>query len=302
MKISFRTQIATGVLLTVTGVLVGISTYIDTHRVLAVEGVIPVEMNQSLTTVEEDMVARAEAQEVATVIDRIDNVSLASYYEIQEARSLYDHASNDARMYIDEQQLVEAEQTYAELEQERELLFAEAQESGDLNGMLDYAPCNVQYSEDVYLNTLVQELIQKATTDDMSRSQQLRACYCYMVEHYDYAYNYNYSYGNAPKSVAWATALLRDGYGACNNWSSAFMYVARALGYDCDLCYGSTASSRGGSVEHYWTVISMGEGEYIFDPQVERDMTRRSGVVGYKRFGITGSVADAKYYFLKIVN
>ena len=77
--------------------------------------------------------------------------------------------------------------------------------------------------------------------------------------------------------------------------------MARALGYDADLCYGSTASSRGGGVEHYWPVITIADTEYVFDPQVEKDITRRSGAIAYKRYGLTGSAASAKYYFQQIV-
>lgn len=301
MKISFRTGIAAGVVIAATGVLVAVTNYTDNHRILELDSASPVTMSSSLVTIEEDMVARMEAQEVATVIEKIDTITLASYYEIQEARELFENASSGARAYINEAQLIEAEHAYAELEDQRAVLLAEAKANGDIDGVLDYASCNVQYSGDEYLDTLVQEFIQKATTSDMSRSEQLKACYDYMVMNFEYEYNYNYSYANSKKSVAWATAFLRDGYGACNNWSAAFMYIARALGYNTDLYYGSTANSRGGSYEHYWPVICIDGTEYVFDPQVEGDMTRRTGVISYKRFGLTGTAADAKYFFNRIV-
>lgn len=301
MKISLKTGIAAGVVVAAAGILVAITNYTDTHRILEIDSASPVEMSSSLTTVGEDMLARMEAQEVATVINRIKTVTLASYYELQEARELYEGASREARAYIDETQLLEAEHAYAELESQREALLSAARAEGDIYGILEYASCNVQYSGNEYLDTLVLELIHKATTPDMSRSEQLRACYDYMVLNYDYAYNYNYNYSSGKKSIAWATAFLRDGYGACNNWSSAFMYVARALGYEVDLYYGSTATSRNGSVEHYWPVIRIEGTEYVFDPQVEGDITGHTGVISYKRFGLTGSAADAKYFFSRIV-
>lgn len=301
MKITKRTKIATGVLIAVTGILVAVTSYTDSHRIIKIQNVSRVEMNPSLEAVQTDLNARLEAQEVATVIGRIDTISLSSYYELQEARELYENASNEAKNYIDAGQLIEAERAYAELERQRTALLENAISNGDLSGILDYAPCNIQFSGDEYLDSLVKTFIQNAVTPDMSRSEQLRACYEYMVLNYHYEYNYNYSYGTGKKSVAWATAFLRDGYGACNNWSSAFMYIARALGYDVDLYYGSTATSRGGSVEHYWTVVHIEGTEYVFDPQVEGDMTRRTGIVGYKRFGLVGSEASEKYYFSYIV-
>lgn len=301
MKISLRTGIAAGVVVAATGVLLAITNYMDNHRVFEITCDEPAVMSGSLTAVKEDMAIRMEAEEVATVIGRIDTISLSSYYELQEARALYESASDAARAYIDESQLIEAEKAYAELERKRKSLLSDAMAQGDLDGILDYAACNIQYSGDANLDSLVQELIQDAVTPGMSRSEQLRACYDYMIRNYDYGYNYNYSYGNGKKSVAWATAILRDGYGACNNWSSAFMYVARALGYEVDLYYGRTAASRGGSAEHYWPVIRIEGMEYVFDPQVEGDITRRTGVIAYKRFGLSEAEADGKYFFQQIV-
>lgn len=301
MKILLKKGIAAGMVVVATGALLAITSYTDTHRILEIEGTSPAAMSTSLIAVGEDMEARVEAQEVAIVINKINTVTLASYDELQEARELYEGASEGARAYIDETQLLEAEQLYADLENKREGLLAEAQEKNDIYGVLEYAPCNIKNSGNEYLDTLVQEFIQKATTPDMSRSEQLKACYDYMVWNYEYDYNYNYDYSSGKKSIAWATAFLRDGYGACNNWSSAFMYVARALGYEVDLYYGSTATSRNGNVEHYWPVIRIDGTEYVFDPQVEGDITRRTGVISNKRFGLTGSIVNEKYFFSQIV-
>lgn len=301
MKISLRTRIAAGTLVVATGALVAVTNYIDIHRPLKVWNETPVEMHASLVTIENDMVARMEAEEVATVIDKIDTISLASYAEIQEARALYENASGDARAYIDEAHLLEAEEAYAQLEAEREEQLAEARANGDIDAMLEYASCDVQYSGYENLDAQIQQLIQNATTSDMSRSEQLKACYIYMIENYYYEYNYNYSYGNGPKSVAWANAFLRDGYGSCNHWSATFMYVARALGYECDLYYGGTATSSGSSVEHYWPVLRIDGTEYVFDPQVEADIARKAGGIRYMRYGITGDVVAQKYYFSQIV-
>lgn len=296
-----RKGIAAGIALAASLLLAAAAETSVRHQQLTVSMELPIGMDTSLTGVEADMAARMEAQEVTAAIEKLDVVSLSGYYEIQEARELYENASDEARNYIDQAQLIEAEQEYAQLEELQEQLLAEAEAAGDLYGILDYAPCQVQGSQDTYLDTLVQELIRQATTEDMSRSQKLKACYTYMVENYAYGYNYNYSYGGGSQSVAWATAFLRDGYGACNNWSSAFVYVARALGYEADLYYGGTAASGGGSTEHYWPVIRIDGREYIFDPQVEKDMFRRTGVVSYKRFGLTGTIAESKYYFLRVI-
>ena len=176
MKILLKKGIAAGMVVAATGALLAITSYTDIHRILEIEGTSPVAMSTSLIAVGEDMDARMEAQEVAIVINKIDTVTLASYYELQEARELYEGASEGARAYIDETQLLEAEQLYEELESKREGLLAEAQKKNDIYGVLEYAPCNIQNSGTEYLDTLVQEFIQKATTPDMSRSEQIKAC------------------------------------------------------------------------------------------------------------------------------
>lgn len=297
MKRIMQKGIAAGALVTAAGILAIATGCIEQYRTIVVKTDVSPAMCQVETALEADLTAKQEAQEVVSVIQNMRTISLASYGELQNARTLYNSVSSKAQEYIDEAQLLEAEAVYAELEAEREVMLLQAEENGRLDEILEYAPCQIQTSGDETLDTLVQELIQNAVTEDMTRSEQLKACYTYMVEHYTYGFNYNYRQGNV-KSIAWATVLLRDGYGACNNWSAAFMYVARALGYEADLYYGATAAAGGGTTEHYWPVIRIHGTEYVFDPQVEADMTRRSGIVAYKRYGIVDS---GKYYYQKTV-
>jgi hypothetical protein len=168
-----------------------------------------------------------------------------------------------------------------------------------LMGTLEDAPVNIKTSGNATLDAQIQSMLSKCTNSSMSRSEQLAAAYDYMVATYKYQYNYNYNcaaYGNN-KTVAWASVLFRDGYGSCNNWNSAFTYVARALGYDAHLYYGSTSSTSGSWTEHYWTAIKINGTDYTFDPLVEENITRRSGRNGHARFGLSGSAAAAKFRY-----
>lgn len=288
--------IAAGCLILINTGLVKVADYVEEHRILDAVYEEPVIMTSNMDGLKADFAAREEASQVMLAIDSLDRISLTSYDEIQAVRELYDGASVDARSYIDEEQLLAAEDEYYQLENDREYLFETAAANNDLAGVLDYAPCNVTYSGNEVLDQLVQDYIAKATEPGMTRSEQVAACYDYMVANYSYEYNYNYSYTDK-KSIVWAIAFLRDGYGTCNNWNSAFMYIMRALGYEADLCYGSTASSRGGGVEHYWPVITIEGRQYVFDPQVEGDMTRRSGYNSHARYGLPGFDGNGKYYF-----
>lgn len=302
MKMRLKKGLAISGLAIATAALVAGTDYTDKHRVLEVNCTALTQMDSEFENIEADLLAQQEAQSVAAAIASIDKVSLTSYSELQEVRSLYDNASAGAKEYIDEEQLLAAEEAYVRLETERQTLLSAAEANGDLIGILDYASCDIQTSGDVYLDALVQEFISSAVSPDMSRGEQVAACYDYMVANYAYGSNYNYSYAASRHSVAWATAFLRDGYGTCNEWSAAFVYVLRALGYDADLYYGGTATSGGGSVEHYWPVVHIDGVDYVFDPQVEGDMTRKSGVNSHSRFGLSGSSASTKYYASRIVD
>lgn len=275
--------------------------YVEEHRILNAAYEEPVSMNSNMEGLKADFAAREEAAQVMLAIEALNRISLTSEGELQAVRELYDSASDDARSYIDEGQLLAAEDEYYQLENDREYLLETAAANNDLAGVLDYAPCNVTYSGNEVLDQLVQDYIAKATKPGMTRSEQVEACYDYMVANFHYEYNYNYSYTDK-KTIVWAIAFLRDGYGACNNWNSAFMYIMRALGYDVDLCYGSTASSRGGGVEHYWPVVTIEGRQYVFDPQVEGDMTRRSGYNSHARYGLPGFDGNGKYYFSMYVD
>ncbi len=292
----YRRMIFAGVLFTAGAGLALGTNYATVHRPVTAEVTAPETMARA-SFLREDFKAREEAAGLEAAIEKLDTISLTSHDELAALRESYDRASDATKTYVDEKELLRAEEAYAKLESEREDLLAEAFSSYDMIAILDYAECDIQTSGDADLDRMVQELIDNATTDDMSRGEKLTACYDYMVATYDYGYNYNYSYAGASKTIPWAKALLRDGYGACNNWSSAFAWIARALGYEVRVCYGSTASSGGGGVEHYWPILTVDGHDFVFDPQVERDMTRRSGSNNHMRYGMDESSAAEKYFF-----
>lgn len=302
MKMTLKKGLAIGSLAIATAALLAVTDYTNKHRIIEFSMTNAEMMTSDLQMLEEDFLAQEEAQNVALAIAGIDHISLTSYADIIEARAMYENASDEAKGYIDEDALLAAEKEYEKLEAERQEKLEQAEQNGDLEGILDFAFCEITYSGNEYLDDLVQEYIKKATSSNMSRAEKLTACYDYMVANYDYDSNYNYDYSCGEKTIAWATAFLRDGYGTCNHWSSAFMYISKALGYESEVFYGSTASSRGGSIEHYWAVININGISYVFDPQVERDMARKSGGNSHSRFGLSGEYADEKYFFSNIVD
>ena len=71
-------------------------------------------------------------------------------------------------------------------------------------------------------------------------------------------------YGLRIHSCAWHG--FKYGQGNCLAWASTFCVMAKLLGYDCRLVWG-TLEFRGEDVTHAWTEIWDDEGIHVYDPR-----------------------------------
>ncbi len=92
-----------------------------------------------------------------------------------------------------------------------------------------------------------------------------------------------------------AISLFDTGYGVCDNYAAAFLVLTRAIGLDSYVVEGQTSSSSGGMTSHAWNVININGTYYIFDAQVEDNITGRLGYNGYFRFFMTYEELPGKY-------
>lgn len=134
------------------------------------------------------------------------------------------------------------------------------------------------------LDTLVNDLIAKVVTDDMNNYQKVWALYEWMIDNITYSRGMDANTGaysssdpnTTPKEVLWATDLLNAGQGCCYNYSSAFMYILRALGYDAHLVSGSVPKYGGGETPHCWLYVNLDNGQqYTFDPDLDMNFYTR---------------------------
>ena len=133
MKISLKTGVSAGVMLALAASLITITDYTVKHEQIRIQTTETAVMsNASMEEIGNEITARIEAEEISAVIAKLDTVSLSSYNEIQEARQLYENASGDARSYINEQGLLDAESAYAQLEQDRTAKLTGAIAGGDV--------------------------------------------------------------------------------------------------------------------------------------------------------------------------
>lgn len=113
--------------------------------------------------------------------------------------------------------------------------------------------------------------------DDMSNYQEVRAIYVWFIKKIEYSRGMDVNAGassssdpaTTPVEVLWATDLFNTYKGCCYNYSSAFMYIMRYLGYDAHLVSGQVGKYGGGTTPHCWLYVNLGGVAYTFDPDVD---------------------------------
>ena len=126
--------------------------------------------------------------------------------------------------------------------------------------------------------------LNKIIDDDMSNYEKAKECYDYIINNTYYSYG---GWGNAIESV------LENGFGTCTEYSYVYMAMMRYLGFDAKTVDGSTAMAAGGYGYHMWTEVKLNGKIYVFDPQVEDDMS--NGKINYFRFCKTYAEVAGSY-------
>lgn len=140
-------------------------------------------------------------------------------------------------------------------------------------------PTNSGYSE---LDGLVEGYMRRFKedgfiNDEMTNYQRLRGIYVWFIQKISYNRGMNVDAGKfstsdpetTPEEVLWATDLFNTGQGCCYNYSAAFMYIMRYLGYDAHLVSGQVGKYGGGTTPHCWVYANLDGKPYTFDPDVD---------------------------------
>lgn len=146
----------------------------------------------------------------------------------------------------------------------------------------------------------VADILAQVTTSSMTQKEKLRAVFNHVR-----AYRYlgrNATITNAvmtsEQSTAYAAKLFSTGKGDCYNFTAAFHYLARALGYDSTAIVGTCYYSwNSRPIAHAWVEIPINGKVYLFDPQIE-NYNLRNGIsnTAYGAFQVTYATAHAVYY------
>lgn len=149
--------------------------------------------------------------------------------------------------------------------------------------LLSTAPLTPQKSGYEELDTLIDQLLAQVITEDMNGYKKAWACYEYLVDNIAYSRGMDANTGmysssdpaTTPTEVLWATDLLNSGMGCCYHYSSAYVYILRAIGFEAHLVSGNVPSYGGGVTPHCWLYVTIDGTNYIFDPDLDMNYYKR---------------------------
>ena len=140
------------------------------------------------------------------------------------------------------------------------------------------------------VDRLVNEVLSKIITDNMTTYQKVVAIYDYIIKTSSYVGGHV-----AGTDVGYqrmfdlfismnAYTLLETHEGVCDNYSSLFVVLTRAIGLETYLMMGQVKTKGGGTTGHVWTLMKLDGKYYTFDPQVEQN-NLVNGKIQYTFFG-----------------
>lgn len=173
------------------------------------------------------------------------------------------------------------------------LYYINADGSILINGTVGYLSFGAdgRYSSgNAQIDALVEQTLAACTNGTMTRAEKLRAAYL-QIREYRYLSKEHYGRGTTNWYESTAIWMLQNKRGNCYCYSSAFMYVARRLGYQAYCVSGGYNPSNS---DHAWVMI----GDRIYDPCLENVYRYRSSVVKYyDLYNILPSQSPIIYHF-----
>lgn len=149
--------------------------------------------------------------------------------------------------------------------------FKSAQTPASVEKFINSAPLNPMKTNDAELDAMVDKLFSKLFTSGMKPYDKLLAVYKYLVKNYTYGYlatnveNENVYVSNRDATIIFrAKNFLKGKVGVCDDFSCAFMVMARRLGFQC---YYVGGTYNGGG--HAWNVIVINNQDYLFDSEAD---------------------------------
>lgn len=137
-------------------------------------------------------------------------------------------------------------------------------------------------SSDTIMKRYLKKII---TNNEWTNYTKAKKCYDYLINHTYYAYG---GYSDPIRSV------LVNGFGTCTEYSYTYMCMMKYLGFNARTVWGRTSLAGGGYGQHMWVEVVLNGKVYVFDPQVDDNITG-GGALSHDRFCKTYSEVSGQY-------
>ncbi len=256
---------------------------------------------------------RSEPRTSAEVVGQVESgqrvnvvASAENFYKLEDGSWVYapyftDPVTTTATSTGSSQSSSSASSTSSSTQASTPSYTAPVVNDGTVQGILNSAPLNPRSTGYAATDAKIQEIFNQIFTPGMTTYDKVKACYDYIIYNTSYARGAyvssagfgNPSEGNNDAYIAWgALSCLTLGKGSCNTYSCAFIAMMKMIGLDSAYVSGSTHASGGGYTGHNWVEVYIGGQTYVFDPQVEDNI---SGGGTYQRFCKTYAQVPGKY-------
>ncbi len=147
------------------------------------------------------------------------------------------------------------------------------------------------------LDEKIEPILDRIITKKMNDTQKLKAVYDYLMQSSYIERTVLIPQDKKQYSEQiYACFILDNSYGVCYDFTSAFKYMTRALGFDTRMIYGYHTNPAGGASEHSWAELDIKGTTYIFDPAIEKILIGE-GYTGSSRFMRTYNEIGKYYIF-----
>lgn len=147
------------------------------------------------------------------------------------------------------------------------------------------------------LDEKIEPILDRIITKKMNDTQKLKAVYDYLMQSSYIERTVLIPQDKKQYSEQiYACFILDNSYGVCYDFTSAFKYMTRALGFDTRMIYGYHTNPAGGASEHSWAELDIKGTTYIFDPAIEKILISE-GYTGSSRFMRTYNEIGKYYIF-----
>ena len=161
-------------------------------------------------------------------------------------------------------------------------------EGASAETILNAATLNPMKTNNAELDSIIDGIFAKILTDDMSTYQKTKAIYDYLMDNCYYgwgavSWSGKYVMHDDDYVVVMGKHILKTGHGTCDNYSAAFVAMARRIGLTAYFARGYAGNQAGYLDTHEIAIVTIAGVDYSFDPQID-DYNSRPGKRTYSLF------------------